>query len=183
MNWYSQIWYLWNVLAVVPFFYFAYKRLKNQLNWDEYGTRRFPSFPMDSYIRIAMIASPSYYLLDTFTLLYLYDQFDICNLAFLIHHLITLWGSWAMLTLPYYPWFIVGTVAFHSILILFPQYLFLNYGYLMFMFCMIYGLNIKPWNQYADYRRVLHTVYALIAVPIIMLWALECPNNMENTHK
>jgi hypothetical protein len=75
---------------------------------------------MDNYIRYAMIASPTYYILDSITLLYLWDRFDMCQLAFLLHHLITLWGCWDMLTLPYYPWFIIGSVAYHALLIMFP---------------------------------------------------------------
>jgi hypothetical protein len=51
-----------------------------------------------------------------------------------------------MMTLPYYPWFITGVVAYHALLIIFPDWLFLNYGYLAFLFALIYGLNSAPWK-------------------------------------
>ena len=44
MNWYSWMWYLWNCFAVLPWFYFSYKRAKNQLNWDDYEKKELPTY-------------------------------------------------------------------------------------------------------------------------------------------
>ena len=183
MNWYSWCWYIWNCCAVLPFFYFTYKRAKNQLNWDDYEKKELPTYTQDNVFRYSMIASPSYYILDSITLLYLYDQFDVCQLAFLLHHIITLYACLSMLTLPYYPWFVSGPIAMHCLLIIFPQHKWLDYGYLFFILHMIYGLNIKPWCLYKKYSTLVKCVYCLLCVPIIMLWWWQCPNDMQNTNK
>lgn len=180
MNWYSTLWYWYSALSFIPFLAFTVYRFRYQ---DEYSKFQgsFPTYTMDTVYRIMLAPAIAYYILDSITIIMLYHRMDMCNLAFLIHHLFTLSGAYEMLSLPYYPWFIIAPMTVHDLLITFPDDLWLNYVYLAAVLALFYGIRQKPWQQQFKYRRVEMTGYMLLVCPIFMLWLFECKNDMMNT--
>jgi hypothetical protein len=68
------------VLAVVPFFVVTFIRFQNQPNFKIYEGKpiSLPTYKLDNILRYVMIASPAYYIIDSLTLMYLWDRFDLC---------------------------------------------------------------------------------------------------------
>lgn len=180
MNWNSTLWYWYSALSFLPFLAFTLYRFRNQYEYTKFQGS-FPTYSLDTIYRTMILPGFFYYLIDSIYIILLYDRMDTCNLAFLIHHLITLSGFYEMFTLPYYPWFIIAPVMVHDLLITFPYALWLNYFYLAAVIAMFYGIRNEPWNKQFKYRRVQITGYMLLGCPILMLWWYECNNDMVNT--
>ena len=178
MNWYSAIWYWYSILIFCPF---ALMTLIRYWKKDPYDIwMGIPSYFIDTCFRVGLFPASFYYVTDSIYTVIQWERMNMCNLAYVLHHVITMSGSIETLTLPYYRWFVISPFAVHSLLIMFPYKTWLNYVYLGSILTMFYNLNQKPWSPQYRYRRVLHTAYLLVAIPIIMLWWYECKNDMQN---
>jgi len=179
MNWYSAIWHWYSIVVFFPFALLALIRYLKKDPYDKWmGT--MPSFLIDNIFRTILFPASFYYITDSIYLVKQWERMSMCNLAYLIHHVVAMSGSVETLTLPYYPWFLLLPFAVHSLLIIFPYQTWLNYIYLVAILNMFYRTNMKPWSGIYKYRRVLYTGYTLLAVPIIMLWWFGCKNDMQN---
>lgn len=182
MNWYSQLFFLASWLCSCPLMYLTWKRLRNPGNYDVFS-KRLPDPNWEDYLmKAVLVVYTLYYAFDSFALIViLIKGFEVCNFAFLFHHVVTLSGLPLSLTFPHYPWFCIGPVGFHCYLVMFPYESWLNYGYLFFLLCCCCGLQTKPWCDIAKYRALVYVGYALTVGPIVMLWLFDCKNDMQNT--
>lgn len=182
MNWYSKLFLIVSWLCSLPLMHFTWRRLRKPGNYDSFSRNLPVPSQIDYFIKAVLIVYTFYYVCDSFVLAFLiYRNFDMCNSAFLFHHLVTLAGLPFALSFPHYPWFVIGPTGFHCFLVMFPYLSWLNYGYLFFMVFCMFGLQSKPWYNHSRYRGLLHAGYALIVGPLVTLWLFSCKNDMENT--
>lgn len=181
MNLYSRLFYMCSVLMAVPSMCAVVVRCLRPHALEAHSYKVPEGSSLDTFFRWSLVPYCVYYLLDTCTLLYLYDRMDACNLAFVIHHVITLMGMPSLGRVPYYPWFLVAPVAFHNFLVWFPEQKWLNYIYLTFILKMYWEMSGKPWIKHRLYVNSLIVAVSLLALPIFMLWWFDCANDMENT--
>ena len=135
---------------------------------------------LDTIIRFLLIPSVIYYTVDSFLLLYNYQNFGWCNFAFFLHHIITLAGYKASVSLSHFPWFFLAVFPCHSLLIMFPYNTELNYAYLIIILNCLYSFTTHPWKICEKCQWIFKTAWALIIGPIIMLWWCECKNDMKD---
>jgi hypothetical protein len=169
-------------LSALPLMYFTWSRLRSPGNYDLYCKQLPASGWMDYCMKAVAIFYTTYYVADSVTLCcLLYNDFQICDLAFLSHHIVSIAGAPFVLSFPHYPWFVIGPLGFHCFLVMFPYQTWLNYIYLLFLLSSVVGLQTKPWYNYTRFRGLLYCGYVLTAGPIVMLWLFDCKNNMDNT--
>lgn len=179
MNWYSALWYWYNIVIFGPFAVMLLIRCLKNDPYDKW-MGSMPSYKIDTCFRVLLFPASLYYLMDSIYLVLQWELMSWCNLSYLIHHLFTLSGAYETLIVPYYPWFMIAPFTVHSLLITFPSQKLLNYVYLVAILSAFYNLNRKPWSVQYLYRRALHTGYILLVIPIHMLWWFDCNNDMKN---
>jgi hypothetical protein len=161
--------------------YFTWVRFRNPGDYDAFNKKLPKSNWADYSMKAVLVMYIKYYVCDSFVLLLLLRDFEMCNFGFFFHHIVTLIGVPFCLTFPHYPWFVIGPVGFHCFLVMFPFQTWLNYGYLFLLMCCMIGLQTKPWYNHTRYRGLLYTGYLLTVGPLLTLWWFECKNDMSNT--
>ena len=110
---------------------------------------------IDFVYRIFLAICILYYTVDTIIKLYEMnyprDLFDGCKMGFFIHHIVTIMGFKSIFIVDHYTWFLTGPMAFHTVVVGFPQYgLINNIVYLFFVSAWLYCCTRKPfWNNKA----------------------------------
>ena len=181
MNWYSYLFYLYSAFFAFPFSALVVIRYWNPHFLEGHAEKLPPPNYLDYCFKLLLFPFVFYYLCDCAVLLYLYKSMDACNLAFFLHHLVSLFGLPVLYKFPYFPWFSIAPIAFHCFLIWFPAAKWLEYIYLVLILYMYYGLLQRPWNQHKVYRLYFWTAITILVVPLFMLWVFSCSNAMENT--
>ena len=136
MNLNSRIWLMWTWMTFIPLMMcFLYRYLTREISKHA----QYPSDNIDFAIRIILFPALFYYIIDSFYLIYQIDKFGWCNFAFLLHHILTLAGFKASLTVVHFPWFFLAGFPCHSLLIMFPYQMELNYLYLAVILNFLYN--------------------------------------------
>ena len=150
------------------------------LNTYDYSKGSPRSTNLDTIIRFLLIPSVIYYTVDSFFLLYNQEVFGWCNFAFFLHHIITLAGYKASVTMAHFPWFFLAAFPCHCLLIMFPYHTELNYLYLVVILNCLYSFTIHPWKINEKCQWIFKTAWGLLLGPIFLLWWYECKNDMKN---
>jgi len=134
---------------------------------------------LDNIFRVLLFPDLIYYSIDTFIILASIDGFSWCDFGYLFHHIVTLAGAHATLTLIHFPEFMMIPFTMHNFLLMFPKLTFLNYFYLLLIFRNFFGLIRKPYNEIASYRYELGISLTLVSGPLLVLWWNSCSNSMD----
>jgi hypothetical protein len=180
MNWYSYLFYLYSAYFAIPFTLAVLYRFLHPHFLEGHASKLPPSSPLDYFFRALLLPFAFYYICDVAVLLYLYEKMDVCNLVFLLHHLVSLFGLPVLGQFPYFPWFSLAPIAFHCFLIWFPQAKWLEYIYVGLILVMYIKLMQKPWIQHRLYRLYFWTAVVIFGV-LFMFWWFSCSNAMDNT--
>ncbi|OMJ81649.1 hypothetical protein SteCoe_17867 [Stentor coeruleus] len=177
MNWNSQFWLAWNWFTCIPLIICVLYRFFTREDYVKVGLK---TYTLDYIARLMIVPAVIYYLIDSYHLLSQPGKLDWCNFAFLFHHVVTMGGFRASLTIPHFPWFFLACFASHCLLIMFPYQTNLNYIYLLVLLTCFYGLMQPPFKYQKLYKEILYVAGLLVIGPIIMLWWFECKNDMLN---
>ena len=177
MIFHSILWVNWSWISCIPLVTCTIYRFATQENFLKESPKKYYT---DEIFRLLLVPSMIYYIVDTLVLVIQVPS-SWCSISFLVHHIITLSGTKTMMTLPHYPWFIMGPFAMHTFLIMFPQYTFLNYVYLLIIFFCFRGLLQEPWKNLKEYLWELIICVSLVCGPLVMLWYNGCKNDLGNT--
>lgn len=177
MHWNSEFWLAWNWFIVIPLLVCTFYRYYTQ---DDYLKARLNTYTLDIICRILLAPAIIYYLVDMYLIAIQPEKYGWCNLAFFLHHVVTMVGFYPTFKIPHFPWFFIICFAIHCLLIMFPYHTDLNYLYLAVILICMKKLTERPWSDYGIYKMILYVAIALLACPIIMLWWFECKNDMLN---
>ncbi len=121
-----------------------------------------------------------YYVSDT--LLYLIDgrDWETCRYGSLLHHLVSMTGSPLFLAYTDYPWFVVGPIFMHAMLMAFPLVTWLNYVYLAFVFACHYGLGHKHLQSHPTSLLLRTVAIKGFYLAVVTLWYLDCKNTIQD---
>ena len=116
-----------------------------------------------------------YYLVDSLIKLYEMqyprDLFDGCKMAFFIHHILTIMGFKSIFVVDHYTWFLIGPMAFHSVVGGLPLLgLFNNITYLLLVLAWMYGCTRKPFWDKRVYRICFFTSLSLLFPLAFLAW-------------
>ena len=98
---------------------------------------------IDKIYRVFLAFCIFYYTVDTFIKLYEMqyprDLLDGCKMGFFFHHVVTIMGFKSIFIVDHYTWFLTGPMAFHTVVVGFPQLgLINNVTYLFFVLSWLY---------------------------------------------
>ncbi|OMJ80071.1 hypothetical protein SteCoe_19761 [Stentor coeruleus] len=173
----AELWVTWSWICFLPMSICSVFRYITQENFKvEPGKGYF----VDEVFRWLLFPGLFHYICDTINLIINLQHMSWCSFGFLLHHIITLAGAKTTLTLKYYPWFMMAPFAAHTLLLVIPQYGFLNYIYLGFIICCFYGLRREPWKHIAVYQWEFTVSMSLVCGPLIVLWLNECDNSQDS---
>ena len=139
MNWYSVFWLWWNKLAFVPLITCTILRI-----FIEDKKKKNSKSSLDLIVRVILSGSLIYYVFDSIYIIFQINRYGWCNFGYFSHHIISLFGIREIVTLPYYPWFLILPFAFHCLLLMYPLISFFNYVYFVSMVNCLYRLRLKP---------------------------------------
>lgn len=119
-----------------------------------------------------------YYVSDS--VFYLTDgkEWGQCRYAYFLHHVVSMMGSPLFMSYTDYPWFIVGPIFMHAVLMALPLVSWLNYVYLAFVLTCHYGLGHKHLEYHRPSRVIRRVAIKGFYVAVVTLWALECKNTL-----
>lgn len=177
MNWNSEFWLAWNWFTFFPLVICVVYRFLTRVDYSKGGVT---CYTLDTVCRFLLAPSLIYYTIDSFELVYKYHLFGWCNFGFLLHHIVTLAGYRASITLTHYPWFFLAAFPCHCLLIMFPYHTDLNYLYLAIILNCLYNFTKDPWKNDEKCKWITLVVLTLLAGPIVILWLFECKNDMMN---
>ena len=177
MNWNSKFWLEWCWFTFLPLTICVIHRFLTQENYKKKGLK---SYTLDLITRILLFPSIIYYVVDSILILYQYNSFSSCNLGFLLHHIITLAGFKASLTIQTYPWFFLIVFPCHCLLIMFPFIFELNILYCGLAFYCVYRFLEKPWKDNKNAQWIIKIIIALMLCPIPILGIFDCKNDLSN---
>jgi hypothetical protein len=177
MHWNSQFWYSWNWFIVFPLTFCTIYRFFTQ---EDNKRGVINTYTIDYICRILLAPAVIYYIIDMYLLLSQPDKFGWCNLAFFLHHVVTVAGFYPTFTIPQFPWFYMICFACHCLLIMFPYHTDLNYLYLAVILNCMKRLVEEPYVHLNLFQMILKVILVLLACPIVMLWWFECKNDMLN---
>lgn len=117
-----------------------------------------------------------YYLSDVLVKLYEMsptDYLDPCKLAFFMHHLMTMFSFKSIYIVDHYTWFLAFPTAYHTVLVVFPDFPLNNPLYLLAASMWAFGLTRQPfWNK--RIYKSLFIISCVLMLPIAMLWWWSC---------
>ncbi|CAG9328173.1 unnamed protein product [Blepharisma stoltei] len=182
MNWYSIFWKYWSWVAFLPMLACCLYRMFTQKDLRNLKKQPDREFYVDWAFEFLLSPGLFYYTIDSLYIILQYENYSWCNLGYLSHHVLTLAGARATLTVPYYPWTLIAPFVIHCMLIMFPYISILNYIYLGIIFNNFRILLSDPWRNFAQYRWVLYIGISLVLIPFPILWLNSCKNDMQNVN-
>lgn len=131
---------------------------------------------IDKVFRVYIGLSIIYYAADFLIKLYemrAEDYMDLCKLGFFLHHALTMLSFKGIFVVDHYPWFLTGPMAYHTMLVAFPNFPLNSPLYLGTLVAWGYNLTRSPfWEK--KICKALFATSIIIMLPIIMLWLGSC---------
>ena len=101
------------------------------------------------------------------------DYLDLCKMGFLIHHVFTVFTFKCIFIIDHYPWFIIFPTAYHTMMVVFPNFVLNNPIYLTSVGLWMYNLMANPFGKRLV-NRALFIFSCILMIPIAMLWWANC---------
>ena len=132
--------------------------------------------------RLYMLGGVLYYIVDNIDVVFIrYGpalNYDICLWAMFMHHLLTVLISVWLMRIPHMPWSMGFPLAFHCVLIRWPEYFSLNWvygaGVVAYMYTIFF---VKPFKDSRIYRSVFIVTLPII-FPLLIIAAIPCSNDL-----
>lgn len=123
-----------------------------------------------------------YYLADVmvkfYEMVFPDDYMDMCKDGFALHHIMTLFSFKSIFLIDHYTWFLAFPTAYHTMLVVFPNFPLNNPIYLFSVGAWMYNLAQKPYWE-TKIGRTLFWVSVLLMIPIAMLWWWNCMSEFK----
>jgi hypothetical protein len=175
----NVLWYWYQLLTFIPFLIFTYIRWKRPLNNEEYydSKKAFPKhFWIDLFGKIHAFFYIFFYGPELIVNLFQLGQ--ICKIFYIIHHILTIYGAILFIEMGYIAWFVFLPPGFHTLLLMFPTWKFLNYVYIATIINCYIGTRQKPFKGRWSYDH-LAKYLILLAFPLVGLWWFNCSNQIS----
>ena len=169
--WTLYTYYVLVGLLGVAFFY----RLFNPIDYEKVLDKKFKKPFLDKIITLISCYSIIYYILDSAFLIILGRWRYPCAASFILHHAFSAMILPFAVSVPYWTWFWIGPGFVHCLLLVFPQYEWMNYIYLLSIFCFQFGMYATPLKDLLQYK-VMRYGITMIEIVVIPLWWFECSN-------
>ena len=137
---------------------------------------------MEYVYRVYMFLGVLYYTADNVDVMFVRHgvtlNFDVCLWAMFAHHFFTVFTSFWLMRVPHIPWGIGFPLAFHCVLVTWPEETRFNLIYgvgIVTYFCTM--LFIKPFKDSRIYRQVC-CMSTPILLPLLAIEAVPCLNVM-----
>ena len=171
-------WHLYQTITFFPIFFFTIHRFIYQLKNEDYYDKKkeLPSYKIDLMVKIYTFVYFLFYIPGV--LMNVNEFFVPCKFFSIAHHLITCYGAWNFMYVPYFPWFNLLPLGFHSLLLIFYDYQFHKYIYLIFIIMCYYGYTQKPYVGRIVYERI-KTYIQLLSCALVGLWLFSCDNDFS----
>ena len=131
----------------------------------------------DDVYRIYLLIGILYYFADSFIKMYEMkfpeDYLNMCKMAFFIHHIFTIMTFKSIFIIDHYPWFIIFPTAYHTLMVVFPQFVLNNPIYLTSAALWMYKNFTYPFGKRKHYK-ALFFYSIILMIPIAMLWWKNC---------
>lgn len=171
-------WVIFQSFTFFPLAFFLKSRFQNQIPNEKFlsPSTPFPATFVETYIKFNTLMFLIFYVPQTVLRLFL--GLDQNNVLLILHHFATFYGVYVFLKVPYYPWFTIGPLAFHSLLLVMPTATYLYYPYIILILICWYGLGLPPYNKRKWYNQIRYYIIGLSAV-LILMWAVGFTNEIE----
>lgn len=170
-------WVLYQFISFLPIFIFGLYRFYHQIRNEEYpeSQKPLPKSCIEYFMKFNSFMYLLFYVPQTIARLTI--KYDSDNVLLIVHHILTFYGAVSFMLLPYYPWFSIAPLAFHSLLLLLPDYIKLYYIYIILIIMCYYGMGLHPYNQRKQYKEIRRYLF-LLSVVLVIMWATGFRNDI-----
>ena len=177
---YESYWEAFNIFHINPYSS-AKKKLEQEKGKikknDDEKTINKPYLETDFWdhvYRLFLFICILYYVVDTLIKIAemsLPDYQDSCKIGFLVHHIITVLGFKSIFFACHYPWFLMGPMSFHTVVVGLPHLgLFNNCVYLFFVASWVYNITKSPFWSKRIYKVCFYTAIILLFPLAFLAW-------------
>ena len=172
------LWLFYQTLTYIPILIFTYLRFRKQLpNEAYYDTKKeFPTNWIDYVMKIHSYICIIFYVPEL--IINVYQLQSLCKMFFVYHHIVTLYAISHFLTMNHFPWFIIFPIGFHTVLLVFSEYKFLNYFYLATIILCYIGCSQKPFKGRPAYDAMVTSIKFMTGA-FVGLWFFNCSNGIS----
>lgn len=170
-------WVVYQFFSFFPILLFTMYRFYHQIRNEEYSesSKPLPKTCIEYFMKFNSFVYLLFYIPQTMARLTI--KYNIDNVLLIIHHFLTFYGAIYFMMLPYYPWFTLGPLAFHALLLVLPDYINLYYIYIILILICFYGLTLAPYNQKKGYKEVKRYIF-LLSIVLVLMWAIGFRNDI-----
>lgn len=175
----NVLWYWYQLLTFIPLLIFSYIRWKRPLNNEEYYDSK-KEFPKHYWIDVfSKFHAFVYFFFYAPELIFnLFEIGKICKICYIVHHILTIYGSVCIFKMGYVAWFVQLPPGIHTLLLMFPTWKFLNYVYLSSCIICYIGTRQRPFKGRWSYDN-LALYLILLFFPLAGLWWFNCSNQIS----
>jgi len=181
-EWNDFIWYWYsNIAMLVPMTILFFYKLWNPIN---YALLRKPDWKVrsgfgDKFLTNVASYSLFYYFIDCFIKIASGHYTDKCDIVMLLHHTFSIIYLPSIIFPRHWTWFALGPAMIHTYLLAFPDAKWLNYIYILIIFCFHYGLYQEPFTNLKEFNRMKRGIVC-IEVVCFFFWLFDCNNCLVN---
>ncbi|KAL4454259.1 hypothetical protein ABPG74_012216 [Tetrahymena malaccensis] len=134
----------------------------------------------DTWVIPFIAYAPIYYLIDGICLVMTNLAFqEQCKMDMLYHHIVSAVFLPFIFLTKHIPAWQLGPGVMHAMLIVFADYTWLNYPYLVIMIAFNVKLFSQPYTRYIQYK-LLKIGMGILYGCLVLLWLHSCSNNTED---
>jgi hypothetical protein len=172
----NAFWYLFQFTTFLPMILITLIRLYQSLTLkDEIEESKFinKSTWIDILLKIYSIFWFITYSIKIF--INFYHLHDRCRFILNLHHIVTIHGGFNFIKCKHFAWFIILPLAFHAILLIFPEIMLMNYLYFLSVTISFFMSMMKPYYGKETYDNFRNFVIRL-SIVLLIWWFIDCNN-------
>ena len=173
------LWSVYQFFSFFPMFFCTLYRFYYQIPHSPYirnNNLPFPQNMIETFVRFSTLMFVLFYIPQT--VLRLFVPQNLNNVLLLIHHFATFYGAYVFIRIEYYPWFTLGPLAFHSLLLAMPTATYLYYPYIILILMCSYGVSIEPYSKRKGYKNI-NTYIIMLSIVLVIMWAVGFTNEID----
>ena len=167
----DKAWSNWSWISFLPMLITTLIRVATEKKQDE---KSIKTHFLDDVFRIFLYPGLFYYSADL-VMNWVYWK-DTCSTGYIFHHVVTLAGAHSILTLDYFPGFMMVAFTSHNLLLMLPHIEIFKYCYLSCFLVCYFKFCQRPWRNIWKYQWNFGVSLCLLCGPIFTLWMLGCSN-------
>ena len=173
------LWAVFQFFSFFPMFLCTLHRFYNQIPHTPYikdKKMKFPTNIVEYFVKFNTFMFVIFYIPQT--ILRFFIPKNLNNILLIIHHLATFYGAYVFIRIEYYPWFTLGPLAFHSLLLAMPTSTILYYPYIILILMCCHGVSIEPYKSRKGYKEII-TYIIQLSIVLVIMWAVGFTNEIE----